>query len=70
MKHEPENPTVARTDVNHNRKIDILDVAKVARAYGSTIGSPLYDPNLGFNSDSIINIVDLAAVARNFGKTY
>lgn len=67
---DPENPTVARTDVNHNRKIDILDVAKVAHVYGSTIGSPLYDPNLDFNSDSIINIVDLAAVARNFGKTF
>ncbi|MDH5267194.1 MAG: hypothetical protein OEW62_05890, partial [Candidatus Bathyarchaeota archaeon] len=62
--------SVARTDVNHNRKIDIHDVAKVARAYGSTVGSSLYDPDLDFNSDSIINIVDLAAVARNFGKTY
>lgn len=62
--------SVARTDVNHNRKIDILDVAKVARAYGSTLGSSLYDPDLDFNSDSIINIVDLAAVARNFGETY
>jgi hypothetical protein len=62
--------SVARTDVNHNRKIDIHDVAKVARAYGSTVGSSLYDPDLDFNSDSIINIVDLAAVAKNFGKTY
>ncbi len=70
LKYEPENPSVARTDVNHNRKIDISDVSKVARAYGSTVGSPLYDPNLDFNSDSIINIIDVAAVARNFGKTY
>jgi len=71
VKYEPENPgSVARTDVNHNHKIDINDIAKVARAYGSTIGSPLYDPILDFNSDSIINIVDLATVAMNFGKTY
>jgi hypothetical protein len=62
--------SVARTDVNHNRKIDIHDVAKVARAYGSTVGSSLYDPDLDLNSDSIINVVDLVAVARNFGKTY
>lgn len=71
LKYEPENPvSIARTDVNHNRKIDILDVAMVAYAYGSTSGSPRYDPNLDFNSDSIINVVDLAAVARNFGETY
>lgn len=71
VKYEPENVySVVRTDVNHNRKIDIRDVAKVAHVYGSTVGSPLYDPNLDFNSDSIINIVDVAAVARNFGKTF
>jgi len=70
VKYEPENPTVARTDVNHNRRIDINDVYLVARAYGSTVGSTRYDPNLDFNSDGIINISDLAAVARNFGKTY
>jgi hypothetical protein len=70
VNYDPENPTVARTDVNHNRKIDVCDVAKVARAYGSKIGSPLYNPDLDFNSDSIINITDLTIVARNFGKTY
>lgn len=70
VKYEPENPGVARTDVNHNRKIDIRDVYLVARAFGSTIGSPRYEPDLDFNSDGIINIADLRAVARNFGKTY
>jgi len=71
VEYEPESTvSVARTDVNHNRKIDINDIAVVAYAYGSTTGSPRYDPNLDFNSDSIINIIDLAIVARNFGKTY
>lgn len=68
--YDPENPAVARTDVNHNRKIDIRDIAKVAYAYGSTIGSPLYEPDLDFNSDSIINLMDLTIIASNFGKTY
>jgi len=71
VEYEPESSvSVARTDLNHNRKIDINDIAVVAHAYGSTPGSPRYDPNLDFNSDSIINITDLAIVARNFGKTF
>lgn len=71
VKYEPENAfSVARTDVNHNQKIDISDISLVARAFGSTVGSPRYDPNLDFNSDSIINIIDLTTVAINFGKTY
>jgi len=49
-------------------KININDMVYVARAYGTKIGQPKYNPNADINNDGKININDLIAVARNYGK--
>ncbi|HEY4674529.1 MAG TPA: hypothetical protein VIH48_00580 [Candidatus Bathyarchaeia archaeon] len=70
VKYTPDKLTAPMTDVDHNRVIDIIDITEVACVFGSTIGSPTYDPDCDLNSDGIIDIVDLTAVAVNFDKTF
>jgi hypothetical protein len=66
-----EDPTVpklnVKVDINRDGKINILDVAAVARVFGCTKETQSYNPLLDINSDYIINILDLSAVARDFG---
>ncbi len=66
-----ESPTVpninVKVDINHDGKINIVDVAAVARVFGCTKDTQSYNPLLDINSDYIINILDLSAVATDFG---
>ena len=58
------------SDVNHDGKVDILDVVLAASIYGCRVGEP------GWNSEAdvappygIINILDLITIAANYGQT-
>jgi len=59
-----------QTDLNGDRKVNILDIAIVAKAYGTTPE----DPNWNSIADvaepyNEINILDIATVAKDYGKT-
>ena len=62
--------TTLPTDVNGDRKINIVDVALVARAFGSTPGSPRWNPLADMNGDLKIDITDISLVAKTFGTKY
>ena len=51
-------------------QVNKLDVAFVARCFGSTPGSSKWNPNADVNGDGIVNMKDVALVARNFGQHY
>ncbi len=54
--------TVSRSpDVNHDKVINIMDLAAVAKNFGTS--SSIAD----LNSDGIVNILDLVLVATDFG---
>jgi nitroreductase len=55
-------------DLNKDGRINILDLFTVARAFGSSLGSPKWNEIADLNEDSIVNILDMYAVARDFGK--
>lgn len=57
-------------DSNGDWKVNILDIAKVARSYGATLGKPGYNFFLDVNFDYEINILDLANTAHAFGQKY
>jgi hypothetical protein len=57
-------------DVNGDFKVDMKDIALVARAFGSKPGSSNWNPNADVNSDGKIDMKDIALVARNFGQHY
>ena len=62
------NVTVKMYDLNGDNKIDMKDVAIAARAFGSTPGSPNWNPVADINGDGKVDMKDIAPVARNFGK--
>jgi hypothetical protein len=49
-------------------KIDVRDVSRVARAYGSRPGSSNWDPICDLNKDGKVDVRDVAGCARNYGK--
>lgn len=57
-----------RFDLNHDGKVDILDITVVAKAYGSRKGQPNYRARIDFNHDKIINIFDVVMIARYYGS--
>jgi PKD repeat protein len=57
-------------DVNGDGRINVKDIALVARAFGSTPTSPNWNPAADINGDGIVNMKDIALVARNFGQHY
>jgi len=56
-------------DISGDGSINIIDLARVGAAFGSTPASTAWDPDADLNFDNVINIIDLAVVAANFGRT-
>lgn len=55
-------------DVNHDGKVDVKDVARVARAFGSYPGHASWNPHADINEDGKIDVRDVAATCIRFGS--
>jgi hypothetical protein len=55
-------------DVTGDFKVDILDIATIARAYGAYPGHPRWNPNADLDNNNKIDIIDIAKAAKNYGK--
>jgi len=57
-------------DINGDKKINIIDIAQIARSYGSdsTVNPEKYNAKADMNHDGKITITDIAMVAIRFGK--
>jgi len=53
-------------DVNLDGKVDMIDIATIARHYGAKLGEPNYSVGCDLNLDGKIDLRDLATAARNF----
>jgi hypothetical protein len=59
-----------RTDLNKDGTVNIMDIAIVAKAYGSKTGDPKWNPIADVAEPyGEINILDTATVAKDYGKT-
>jgi prenyltransferase beta subunit len=56
-------------DYNLDGRVNILDIASIAFAYGSTVGATTWVPHADVDGNGVVNIVDVAIAAANFGKT-
>ena len=54
-------------DLNSDYKLDIIDIALVAKSFGSTKGSPNWYEKADIISDGKIDITDISYIARYFG---
>lgn len=60
---------VARqVDIDHSGSVTIIDVAILAAAYGSSIGSPNYNPLADIDAHGIIDIIDFGILASYFSS--
>jgi hypothetical protein len=57
------------TDLNQDGIVNIIDIAIVARAFGSRPGDPNWNATADMDKNGWINIIDVATVARDYGKT-
>ena len=57
-------------DVNDDATVNIKDQAIVAKAYGSYLGHPNWNPDADLNNDNKVNTIDIAFVAKHLGKWY
>lgn len=57
-------------DVNGDDKVDVKDVFLVYKAFGSSSGSPNWNPLADLNGDGNVDVKDVFIVAKNFGKQY
>jgi hypothetical protein len=57
-------------DINHDRRVDIIDVAILASAFGSNLGDSRWNADVDVQEDGTINILDITIVAKSFGKTF
>jgi len=56
-------------DYNDDGLVGVLDFSAFRKAYGSTAGSPGWDPELDANGDGAIGISDFALVRASFGSS-
>jgi hypothetical protein len=57
------------SDLNKDGKVNIMDIAIVANAYGSKQGDPNWNQIADVDDNEQINILDISMVAKDFGKT-
>ena len=57
------------TDLNQDGTVNILDIAIVAKPYGTTPEDPGWNPIADLDDNEIIDIRDIAKVAKDYGKT-
>jgi len=48
-------------------RVDIRDLAVMAKSFGASFPEPRYNPNYDLNSDGAIDLMDLAAAAKEYG---
>jgi PKD repeat protein len=58
-----------KTDLNKDGTVDILDIAIVAKAYGTRPGDKNWNSIADLDKSGEIDIIDIAKVARDYGKT-
>ena len=62
------SPTGPDTDLNGDGRVDMVDIAMVAHAFGTHEGDPRWIPQADINGDGRVDMVDVATVARDFGR--
>jgi thermitase len=58
-----------QADVNHDGKVNVVDLAVVARAFGAKKGDPNWNEKSDLDNNGKVNVIDISLVAVQYGKT-
>ncbi len=65
------NPYWIQTDINHDLKVDILDVVMICRAFGTTTSTPNWNPHPDITEPyGKIDIFDIVLCTSHYGEEY
>lgn len=67
---KPGETIVLEGDINGDGVVNHVDLAILAKHYGSSFNQPTYIIPADLNIDGAINYVDLAILAKNYGREY
>lgn len=59
-----------KEDLNKDKAVNMMDVAMMAKAFGSVAGESEYDSRCDLDNDGAINMSDVVILAKKFGFTY
>jgi len=54
-------------DIDGNKKVEVKDIAAIAKLFGINYPDPRYDPNKDIDCNGKIDVKDVSIAARNFG---
>jgi hypothetical protein len=54
-------------DITYDGKVDILDIALAAKAFGTIPGDPRWEKEADITFDDKVDILDIATIAKKFG---
>ncbi len=60
---------VPSLDINEDGVVNIVDLARVAKAFGCEPGDLNWDPEVDLDINETVNIIDITLVAKDYGKT-
>lgn len=66
----PDPPTEKGPDINGDGRVDVRDVAIVAKAFGSYPGHLLWDSRADLDNDQDVDIQDVSTVTKHFGTSF
>jgi len=65
-----DDPTRIPGDINGDGKVDLADLCILAKAYGSELGDPNWNPAADICGDGKVDLADLSVVAEHYGQHY
>jgi parallel beta-helix repeat protein len=66
--HHPLMNLYVPGDVNHDGKVNIIDISITAKAFGTQPGDKLWNPHADIDENGKIDIVDVVTIARELGR--
>jgi len=57
-------------DITHDGQVDMRDIGRIARAYGTEPGDPLWNPKADLTKDAVVDDQDFDIATANYGKTW
>ena len=65
--YNPAAGPACAADVNQDGSTDLVDLAILLAAYGSSIGEPAYNPQVDFDADGTVGLSDLSFLLADYG---
>jgi hypothetical protein len=57
-------------DIDGNGKVQLVDLVRLAIAFGSQVGQPKWNPNADIDGNEVVDQIDLRILAQHYGQVF